>query len=140
MAVLFELDEVAWKEWVTTRPPVIQKMCERLRPNVLYRLKTTGQRVTVYSLNENGTVTVNITGEYNLIDFDRQVFGINPDDLEECDIPKEEPLGTMLVQEDDIEQYVDAIRPEVLQARHERHLRGKTEDPNCPVCRQSPEH
>ena len=50
-------------------------------------MKSTGHRVTMYSYSENGTVTVNVTGDYNVVVFERQVFGISPDDLEECDLP-----------------------------------------------------
>lgn len=61
-------------------------------------LKPTGQRVTIYSYSEDGTVTVNVTGEYNLTMFDTQVFGINPDDLEPCELP-DGPTGTLMTPE-----------------------------------------
>lgn len=136
MAKTHEIDEAAWAEWIKSRPPVIQAMCEKLWPNRLYRLKTTNQRVTLYSYSENGTVTVNITGEYNLTDFDTHVFGINPEDLEECDLPTEELLGTMLVQEADVESYVDEIRPAILAARGITSCptHGDTPNKDCKVC------
>lgn len=82
-----------WKEWVESRPQVIQDMVKKydLYFPKLYLLKTTGQKVTLYSFSENGTVTVNITSKFNKgiqqlgALFDRRVFGINPADLEECD-------------------------------------------------------
>jgi hypothetical protein len=38
---------------------------------------------------------VDVTGEYNLVAFERRVFGIKPEDLEECDLPGlHEPLGS----------------------------------------------
>ena len=56
------------------------------------------------------TLTVNITGEFNLISFDQQVFGIDPDDLEECDLPVEgEPLGEALNEDEQLE-YINARR------------------------------
>ena len=110
-------EEAGWKEWVATRPDVVRKIGERLEPWQLYRLKTTGQRVTLYSISEDGTVTVDITGEYNAILFDRQVFGINPDDLEPCDLPdKGEVTGTMMTGEqvdDNIDLLRATIRPDL---------------------------
>ena len=97
--------------WVATRPPMIQRMCKRLPPDRLYLLKSSGHRVTLHSYSENGTVTVDITGRYNLISFDRQVFGISPDDLVECDFPpSDEPIGTMLTKKEDVLAVVNARR------------------------------
>ena len=100
----------AWKEWVATRPDVVRKIAERLEPWSLYRLKDTGQRVTLYSISEDGTVTVDITGQYNAMLFDRQVFGINPNDLEPCALPaKHEVTGTMMTA-DDVDDNIDMLR------------------------------
>lgn len=83
-----------WDEWVAERPQCIQDMIAKynLRLDRLYRLKTTGQRVTLYSLSEAGTVTVNIEERFNShcmlplgALLDRSVFGINPADLEETE-------------------------------------------------------
>ena len=87
---------------------------ERFDPWSLYRLKTTGQRVTIYGFSENPegivTVTVRITGKYNLTDFDKIVFGIDPNDLEPCDPPPaDEPVGTMLKTKVEIDEYVSNI-------------------------------
>ena len=79
--------EAGWKEWVAERPPVVRAVAERFEPWSLYRLKTTGQRVTIHSFSEDGTMTVLVTGDFNLLTFSRSVFGINPDDLEPCDLP-----------------------------------------------------
>lgn len=118
MAKVHELDETAWNEWVKTRPDVVRAVCERLPPDRLYRMKSTGSRVTLYSYSEDGTVTVDITGEYNAHVMDRQVFGIDPDDLQECDLPgADEPLGTLLTDDADVEAYIDMVRPAVLKAR-----------------------
>lgn len=110
-------DEASWNEFVRTRPDVVRRIAERLKPWELYRLKTTGQRVTLYSISEDGTVTVDITGEYNATLFDCQVFGINPDDLEPCDLPASgEVTGTMMTPEqvdDNIDALRVAIRPDL---------------------------
>lgn len=105
--------EKAWAKWAESRPPVVRDIARLIFPWQLYRLKTTGQRVTLYSINENGTVTVDITGEFNLIDFDRQVFGINPDDLEPCDLPGPDELLGTLMSPQDVEDNIDAMRVEV---------------------------
>ena len=119
MAKIKELiDKASWAEWVASRPPVVQVMCALLPPDRLYLLKTSGHRVTLISYSENRTVTVEVTGQFNAVDFDCKVFGISPEDLEECDLPGEdEPLGTMLRKQEDIEAFIDAIRPAVLAAR-----------------------
>jgi hypothetical protein len=97
--------------WAETRPPVVREMCKRLPPDRLYRMKSTGQRVTMYSYSENGTVTVNVTGQYNQITFDRRVFGVDPDNLEECDFPpSDEPIGTLLTEQEDVEAFIDLER------------------------------
>ncbi len=83
----------AWSDWVKSRPVSIQAICDRLPPNRLYRLKPSGRRVTLYAYNEDGTLTVDVTGEYNFVVFDRRVVGVKPDDLEECDLPTNELLG-----------------------------------------------
>ncbi len=83
-----------WDDWVASRPQVIQDLVAKhnLRLDRLYRLKTTGQRVTLYSLSEDGTVTVNVQEKFNrdkMLPFggmmDKSVFGIDPDDLEETE-------------------------------------------------------
>lgn len=121
---------------MASRPECVRVLCEKLPPDRLYRMKSTGQRVTLHSYSENNTVTVDISGDYNLITFDRQVFGINPDDLEECDIPRGELLGTAIVQNDDVEAFIDKIRPDVLAARGMTSCptHGETPDADCKVC------
>ena len=85
-----------YDDWYNSRPPVIQEMIKKYPINKLYRLKSTGQRVTIYSYSENGTVKVNITGQFNFVTFSRRVFGIPTIDLEECDLPKsDEVLGDL---------------------------------------------
>lgn len=76
-----------WARWVRSRPPVIQDLATRYGPTTLYRLKSSGHRCTIYSYAEDGTMTVKVTGEYNRVLFGRNVFGVEPDDLEECDPP-----------------------------------------------------
>ena len=99
MAIIEKWDDEQkrlWSEWLETRPQIIRDMAERIKPNVLYRLKSSGHRVFPVSYNENGTVTVAVTGEFNRVFFERHVFGISQDDLEECELPlPSETLGSM---------------------------------------------
>lgn len=96
MAKAFEMSEaqaVKWRDWVATRPDLIRQMCDQYPPDRLYRLKSSGHRVTVYSYSEDGTVTVLVMRQWNNpLAFERRVFGIDPiADLEECELP--EPAG-----------------------------------------------
>jgi hypothetical protein len=60
-------------------------------------MRSTGQRVFPVSYSEDGTVRVIVSGKYNLVSFEREVFGVEIDDLEECDLPgPDEPLGAIL--------------------------------------------
>lgn len=78
--------EVGWQAWVAARPPKVRAIAQRFRPDTLYRLKTTGQRGIIYSVSEDGTVTMDFLAEFNpLSPVGLQVFGLNPDDIEECD-------------------------------------------------------
>ena len=39
------------------------------------------------------------------------MFGLSPDDIEECDLPAaDEPLGVMLTEEADIAEFVEAVK------------------------------
>ncbi len=106
--------KAGWSQWIAERPDKVREVAERIDPWTLYRMKDTDQRVTLYSFGEQPdgsvTLTVDITGEFNLISFDQQVFGIDPDDLEECDLPVEgEPLGEALNEDEQLE-YINARR------------------------------
>lgn len=92
-----EAQQAEWVEWVASRPECVRLLCERLPFDRLYRMKSTGQRVTIDAYSEDGTLRVFVSGKYNLITFQRSVFGISPDDLEECDLPAlDEPVGTLI--------------------------------------------
>lgn len=88
----------AWSAWVAERPPSVRTVAERFFPWKLYRLRSSGHRVTIHSfdvgVDDSITLKVDVTGEFNFVAFERRVFGIAPDDLEECDLPSEdEQLG-----------------------------------------------
>lgn len=100
--------------WLATRPTVIQELAAQFTGDRLYRLKSTGHRVTIYSYLEDGTMTVLVTGKYNRVMFERRVFGIKPEELVECDLPSEnEVLGTILTVQGDIDDYLAVKKREV---------------------------
>lgn len=89
-----EAERAKWDQWLESRPAIILDLATRFPPTKLYRLRSTDQRVTIHSYSEDGTLTVNCTGQFNRILFSRRVFGILPEDLEECDLPgPDEELG-----------------------------------------------
>jgi hypothetical protein len=59
-------------------------------------LKGSNQRVTLHSYDEgeDGSITlqVQVLARFNFVAFERRVFGIKPEDLEECDLPGDEEL------------------------------------------------
>ena len=116
MAILFELnDEVGWQDWLAERPPAIQEAVRRWPPNRLYRMSDTGHRVTIASYcetDEGIRVLVDVSGDYNLITFPRQVFGIDPATLTECELPApDEPVGVTMLP-DEVEAYLAKMRGE----------------------------
>ena len=114
MAKIAELNEEGWREWVATRPPVVQDLCQRYPPDRLYWMQPTGSRVTLVSYSENGTVTGRVSGDWNLTMFEREVFGVDPADLEECDLPADdEPLGAMLTTREEVDAYCDIVRADM---------------------------
>ncbi|MDX2166840.1 MAG: hypothetical protein SF182_07240 [Deltaproteobacteria bacterium] len=111
MAQVRQLNEGAWLEWLATRPQCIRDMAERLPPDRLYRMRSTGHRVTLVGYAEDGTVRVYVSGQFNAVTFERQVYGVAADDLEECDLPSPvEPVGAMLTEASDIDAFIETTR------------------------------
>lgn len=103
MSVVRPLDQDSWNAWVSTRPEVIQEMCRSHPPDRLYCMASTGHRVTIYSYSEDKTCTVSVTGDYNLVTLERNVFGIPIDQLTECDPPgPNEPVGDLGMSIEDV--------------------------------------
>ena len=92
-----EEQEHAWDAGVQSRPPVIQELCRRFPANRLYHLKQSTHYVTIFSYEDGDTTTVTISGDRNFVIFERRVFGVAPDELEECDLPSADaPHGALL--------------------------------------------
>ena len=131
MTQLFDMDEATqreWDVWVSERPPEVQALARRFYPNILYRIKSTGQRVSIQGYNENGTLRVNVSSEHNLVFFERDVFGVSPDDLEEADLPgPDERVGALFENPDDISEAIDVLRPVIREMRGiQRGIREST--------------
>ena len=114
MAKVREFDEANWNEWVASRPESVRELCQSLPPDRLYRMGSTGHRCTIHSYGENGTVTVTVSGDYNAVTFARNVFGIKPEELTECDLPDEsEVTGELLTDGDEIQSFIEGLRDPV---------------------------
>ncbi len=110
-------EQAAFDAWVAERPPGVQEMIRRCPPTRLYRNKC-GNRVFIESYCENGTVTVVVSGTYNKCAFERRVFGVPVADLVECDLPgPDEPLGATFTDPEEINEFIDTIRPVILANR-----------------------
>lgn len=114
MVVTEEL-RAEWAAWVAERPDNVRAVAEHFFPWKLYRMKSTGQRVTLLSFGEHDdgsvSVRVNVGGRFNFVAFERQVFGIDPNDLEECDLPATgELLGSAEVPIEVARDFVEAKR------------------------------
>ena len=89
-------------DWVSERPDIVRKVAEKFLPWKLYLLTTTGQKVTVCVFDEEDddtvTVRVNVLAEFNQpLSHERTVFGIDPNDLVETDVPSlEERVNNLL--------------------------------------------
>jgi hypothetical protein len=102
-----------YKAWVESRPDNVRRVAEKFTPWGLYRLND-GNRATLVSFGEGEdgavTLTVNITSEFNVVLFDRQVFGVNPDSLEPCELPAaDEALGAVMTY-DEVQVNLPAMR------------------------------
>jgi hypothetical protein len=111
-----------YEAWKNDRPPHVRVLAERLLPWKLYRLASSGHRVVVRGFDDSGAdgdfppvalVRIAVLGRFNLVEFERQVFGIQPDDLVECELPLPgEPVGSRLTQEE-AKDSLDVLRVRV---------------------------
>jgi hypothetical protein len=113
----------SYEAWIAARPPEIQAMIRSHPPIKLYRLATTGQRVTIDSYAEDGTVAVILSGRYNVVVMDRRVFNIPLSELTECELPvPDESTGTALFDPVQVERFIEASRPYVLSIAQKARL------------------
>lgn len=87
-----DLNETEWAAWLASEPQSIRDLAARYPPDRLYRMTSTGQRVTLLSYSEDGTCRVDIDPVHNperLMLIPLEVFGVDLADLVECDVPAE---------------------------------------------------
>lgn len=132
----------AFEAWRASRPKLIQDLIDKLGPWTLYMLRETRHRCTIHSWNEDGTVTVAITGQYNLIPFGRRVFGVPPEDLTECDLPAPGELVGTTFNEKQTLDFINEKRAEngisPLTMEQLDQLRD-SEEPACAIDTETPE-
>lgn len=102
--------EQGYLEWVASRPDVVRVIAERFDPWTLYRMKSTGSRVTLASFNEDGTVRVDVSADFNFTLFERSVFGVDPDDLEPCELPSPHELTGAVLTASQVDANIDVLR------------------------------
>ncbi len=99
-----------WDEWVASRPPIVRDICLKYPFDRLYRIKASGNRGTIYSVSEDGTLTLIVDGTYCRVLFAKNVFGLHPEDIEECDLPgPDEELGDFSAESPENKRYVDEV-------------------------------
>ena len=115
------IDGPEWEEWVKGRPRSIQLLCRKYPPDRLYRLRSrddmdkdvgfTGRRVTISAYGEDGTLSVFVDAAFNEVIFERGVFGVKPDDIEECDLPDPlEPVGVIFTDPAAVDAVIDGFK------------------------------
>ena len=113
MARIFEPPQEqvdSFNAWADSLPEPAHANAKKFPPWELFRMKSTGQRVTLNGCNDNGTISVTVSGKYNAVLAERIVFGVDPADLEPCDLPEpHEPTGTLLSQQD-VADNIDKLR------------------------------
>ncbi len=113
MAKVLELGE-GYAAWLAALPANTRVLAERLPPDRLYRMKSTGQRGTISSYSNNGTVSFTVDGTWSLVAFARNVFGVSPEDLEECDLPSEAELRAelrgVIFNDQETEDFINSAR------------------------------
>lgn len=124
MAAIFNFTEDQQREydaWLAQSSAEIRPLIERYPPYLLYRHKGTGQRMCILSYDGDGTLTVSVSAKYNRCVFEKNVFGVNPADLEECELPgPDEHVGAVLTEQKDVDAFIDAARPHVLALRKQQ--------------------
>jgi hypothetical protein len=93
-------EKIEWDEWVSNRPECIRSMIEKFgfTPWKLYKLSPSLHKVVLISFEEHDdglpTLKVAVLAKFNMVMFERGVFGIKPEDLEECNLPgPDDPIG-----------------------------------------------
>lgn len=110
-----------WEEWLADKDDNIRQMAAKKPPELLYRMKSTGKRVIIYAYGEDGTATVIVSSDYNLVAMNRICFGVKLDDLEECDLPgPDEKVGFL---DDPLKGIVEEMMAKITDSMPTKHQR-----------------
>lgn len=105
-----------YEAFVESRPPHVREVMRRFDPWTLYRYGR--QRVIFLGLDEEDdggiTARIHVSAQYNLVLFERNVFGVPWQELEECDLPDpHEITGAIAETDEEINTLLKAIpKPE----------------------------
>lgn len=104
-----------YEEWCKTRPPKVAELARKFPPWMMLRwsprdMPYKGLRCFSVGVHEtedgDAKMMIAITGQYNFIEFERRVFGVDASELVECELPgPDEKLGAVLTQEQAREKY-----------------------------------
>lgn len=129
MAKIRELtpeEQTQHRAWADDLPPNVREVASSYPHDRLCRIRD-GSKVAILAYATDGTVTIGISSRFNRVFFERQVFGVPPSELTECDLPGPgEPVGLILPDPVQVEQFlstfIDAESP-------------LCDDPTCEHCR-----
>lgn len=83
-------ERASWEEWLASAPERVRAVAAKFKPWRPYRLMPHGTIVVIHCVDEPEderepiTIQVDVTSELNeSVTFDRRVFGVLPEDLEE---------------------------------------------------------
>lgn len=92
-----------YEKWADELPKAARESALSHPADKIYRMSSTGHRVRIMSYADDGSVTVAVTKELNLLRMERAVFGISVSQLTECDPPDEnEQVGVRLDEEEQL--------------------------------------
>lgn len=107
-----------WERFVAGLPEHMRESVKAKPPWRLYRHLGTGQRVLISAYAEDGTVRMIVSAQFNLVVFEREVFGVPLHELEECDLPgADEEVGAILTTQEQINGWIAENRERILAAR-----------------------
>lgn len=69
------------------RPRNVRAIAKKLDFFSLYWLQPVQSHVIIYSVEDDGSITVSATREYNHLVYDVLIFGVDLEDLHTCEIP-----------------------------------------------------
>lgn len=85
-------DETKYKAWLSNIPSRFRKIAEQFDPWSVYRMKSTRHLVMLYGFDETEygiMLIVLFLKDFNpFVPFNRNVFEVNPNDLEPCELPE----------------------------------------------------